>query len=47
MADTPKPLDLRQVKAGTRVQHVLMVRERGDKVARNGKPFAFLKVGNA
>lgn len=47
MPDAIKPLDLRQVKAGTRVQHVLMVRERSDKVARNGKPFAFLKVGNA
>jgi 3'-5' exoribonuclease len=47
VADAPRPLDLRQIKAGARVQHVLMVRERADKVARNGKPFAFLRVGNA
>jgi 3'-5' exoribonuclease len=47
MGDDLRPLDLRQLRAGARVQHVLMVRERSDKVARNGKAFAFFRVGNA
>jgi len=29
------------------VQHVLMVRERADKVTSGGKPYATLRVGNA
>jgi len=41
------PLDLRRPPADPRVQHVLMLRERIDKTARNGKPYAILKLGNA
>ena len=41
------PLDLRRPAADPRVQHVLMLRERIDKTARNGKPYAILKLGNA
>jgi 3'-5' exoribonuclease len=41
------PLDLRRPAADPRVQHLLMLRERIDKVARNGKPYAILKLGNA
>ena len=47
MTDAAKPLDLRHPGTDPRVNHVLMVRERTDREARNGKPYAILRVGNA
>ncbi len=47
MTDPAAPLDLRRLPVGARVQHVLMVRERTDRVTSGGKPYAILRVGNA
>ena len=47
MSEPSGPIDLRRLPVGARVQHVLMVRERADKVTSGGKPFATLRVGNA
>ncbi len=40
-------LDLATLAVGARVQHELMVRNREDKVTKNGDPFAVLQLGNA
>ncbi len=40
-------LDLASLSVGSRVQHELMVRNREDKVTKNGDPFAVLQLGNA
>ena len=40
-------LDLASLAVGDRVQHELMVRNREDKVTKNGDPFAVLQLGNA
>ena len=40
-------LDIATLAVGARVQHELMVRNREDKVTKNGDPFAVLHLGNA
>ena len=47
MNEPSSPIDLRRLPIGARVQHVLMVRERADRVTSGGKPYAILRVGNA